>query len=212
MEPALSYASAFAAARLKINAPLVHFPSPAARRIAAKEQLFRQGEAATHVYEVQHGGIMVLRRLSDGRRQILDIAGPGRIIGLTGGESHDCEAQALKTSSVLCLERTAHGRSTRMAAALFDEVHRLRDLATALGRKTAMERLAGFLLALAGNDDGAQLALDLPVTRTEIADHLGLALETVCRNLAQMKKRGVIRLDGSFGLAIRDFVALRRLA
>jgi CRP-like cAMP-binding protein len=214
MEAVLSATSNFAPARQDINAAIVRFPTTATRRVAVREQVYRQGEAATHLYEVLQGGIMVLRRLRDGRRQILDIAGPGRIIGLTAEQCHDCEAVALKTSIVLCLDRKrgAQGPSSRMEAALFDEVHRLRDLATALGRKTAMERLAGFLLALAGNDDDVPLALDLPVTRTEIADHLGLALETVSRNFARMKQRNVIRCNGSFGLAIRDFVTLRQLA
>ena len=166
--------------------------------------------------EVLQGAIMVLRRLPGGRRQILDIAGPGRIVGLTAGARHDCEAAAIKAATVLCLDRdrtrAAHHQHSRIEEALFDEIHRLRDLATALGRKTAMERLAGFLLAVAGDDGDAPMDLELPVSRTEIGDHLGMTVETVCRNLARMKKQGVIRVRGLFRLTIVDFVTLRRLA
>jgi hypothetical protein len=110
--------------------------------------------------------------------------------------------------------RTSPSRGVRLTAAMFHEIHRPRDLATSLGRKTAAERLAGFLLAMTPDDaDGeAPIELILPVSRPEIADHVGLVVETVCRNLTLLKRKGFIRVEGNFGLTILDPGALRRIA
>jgi CRP-like cAMP-binding protein len=191
-------------------------PESDVKIIAARASIFAEGDAATRVFEVVQGAFMILRHLPGGRRQILDIVGPGRLIGLTAGAVHDCAAVALKHSVVHELDRhrlqTASRDGARVAAALLEELRRLRDLATALGRKTAIERLAGFLLALAEGDGQTRVELDLPVTRLEIADHLGLAIETVCRNLTQMKERGLIQARGYSGMTILNAPALRRIA
>ena len=186
------------------------------RCFEAKEVIFRQGDKAADLFEVVQGAVMVLRSLSGDRRQILDIAGPGRIVGLTSADVHDCTAIALRGCVLRSLGRERHPldprRGSWIAEALFEEVHRLRDLATALGRKTALERLAGFLLALSAGDEGDRVDLVLPISRQEIADHLGLAIETVCRNLKQMKRQGLILIDGNHRVILLDKAALTRLA
>jgi len=87
----------------------------------------------------------------------------------------------------------------------------LRDLATLLGRKTALERIASFLVDMI--DDGAEASsrLDMPVTRQEIADYLGLVIETVCRNFAILKRRGIIASIGRDDFRILDLDALRQI-
>lgn len=184
------------------------------RRFAPHEAVFREGDMASALFRVAQGAVMVLRTLSGGRRQILDIAGPGRLIGLTAAKTHDCSAIALKgvVVEIRDLEKSTPHHGSHLACAMFDEIHRLRDLATALGRKTAAERLASFLLALTGDVTATHVEMLLPVSRQEIADHLGLAIETVCRNFTMMKRNGVVQLEGNYGLTICDLAALRQIA
>ncbi len=180
----------------------------AARALAARENLFIEGDPVKEAFRVEQGAIMVLRQLSGGRRQILDIAGPGRMIGYAADGRHDCAAVALVPSLVVAIWENAESRGAAMLA----EIHRLRDLAALLGRKTALERLASFLVEMAGPDPDARRSLDLPVSRQEIADYLGLVGETVCRNFAVLKKRGILKPVGRDELAIADIEALRRIA
>jgi CRP/FNR family transcriptional regulator len=184
-------------------------PAPS-RPHAAQQAIFIAGDPADQLFEIESGAVMVLRLLPDGRRQILDIAGPGRLIGLTAGAVQDCSAIALRPTRVR--SASAAQQSPAVLRAMFTEIHRLRDLATALGRKTAAERIAGFLVALAQGGGASRLELRVPVSRQEIADHLGLAIETVCRNFKALERRGLIGIDGFFGVTILDETALRRIA
>ena len=145
------------------NGRVIEFPAPEWRHFAAREKIFSEGEAAGEVFQITQGAVMILRSLSEGRRQILDIAGPGRFIGLTGSGVHDCSAVALRDASVLCHERCRlrnafHG--VDFTGVMFDEIQRLRDLATALGRKTALERLAGFLLSMIDEEAGGRAPVE----------------------------------------------------
>jgi CRP-like cAMP-binding protein len=221
MEAGLTISSARAvASNLSLSSKcldnLIAFPAPDLRWFSADEALFQEGDLASTLFEIAQGSVMVMRLLPDGRRQILDIARPGRFIGLTAGETHDCTAIALQHTAVHNHDReqilTAPRHGASIAAAMFDEIHRLRDLAVALGRKTALERLAGFLLAMTGNDHRSRIELFLPVSRLEIADHLGLAIETVCRNFTRMKRDGLILLEGNHRLTILDKEALKKIA
>jgi len=226
MEAALAISPRFAAESAVANASLkkarnghsINFPALESRNFDMREPIFSEGEVSRNFFQIVQGAVMVLRNLSGGRRQILDIAGPGRIIGLTSGRAHDCAAIALRKASVLCYDgrqaRNPLNHGVHLTQAMFDEIHRLRDLATSLGRKTAAERLAGFLLAMIGDDDEAQAAVEmiLPVSRQEIADHLGLVTETVCRNFTLLKRKGFIRTEGNYGLTVVDPSALRRIA
>jgi CRP-like cAMP-binding protein len=194
----------------------IRFPSSDLRRHAARDSIFSEGEASTDVFEILQGAVMVLRKLSDGRRQILDIAGVGRFIGITAREFHDCSAVALKKTvlyrhSASWSHAGPHHRAP-LTTAMYDEIHRLRDLATALGRKTAIERLASFLVELLDDNDASAVDIDLPVSRPEIADHLGLALETVCRNLTVLKGKNLVRIGRGTRLTILDPPALRQIA
>ncbi len=197
---------------------LLKFPVPETAKFVSRDEIFAAGEAATEFFQIVEGVVMVLRHLPGGRRQILDIAGRGRFIGLTAGGDHDCTAVALRETMVFRHPRYGAQAPTLSNAAdlpkiMCEEIHRLRDLATSLGRKTAVERLAGFLVAMIddGADDGP-VSMILPVSRQEIADHLGLVIETVCRNLTALKRRGFIRVDGNFGMTVDDPEALRLIA
>jgi len=177
------------------------------RRLMAGEALFVVGDAATHSFRILDGAMMILRRLPGGRRQILDIGRRGRTIGFNASDRHDCDAIALAPTIVASLGQARIDQSAAMLA----EIARLRDLATLLGRKTALERIASFLVDMI--DDGAEASsrLDMPVTRQEIADYLGLVIETVCRNFAILKRRGIIASIGRDDFRILDLDALRQI-
>ena len=185
-------------------------PAPS-RPHAAQQAIFIAGDPADQLFEIESGAVMVLRLLPDGRRQILDIAGPGRLIGLTAGAVQDCSAIALRPTRVRRVSDAAGPQNADVLRAMFAEIHRLRDLATALGRKTASERIAGFLISLT-QGGASRFKLHLPVSRQEIADHLGLAIETVCRNFKAFERRGLIEIDGFYGVTILDDPALRGIA
>ncbi len=190
-------------------------PSMQIRRFAAREAVFTAGTTASHVYEVAQGAVMIFRRMPDGRRQIVDVVGPGRLFGFAG-DIHDCHAEALAPSLVCSLDRAVGERNpliaARIAQAMGTEIRRLRDLALVLGRKTALERLASFFIALIGDETAERAAIALPVTRTEIGDHLGLTIETVSRNVTRLKKMELIGNDRGDEITVLDVPALRAIA
>jgi CRP-like cAMP-binding protein len=186
------------------NAPVVS----QSHRLATGEILFAPGDHATGPFQVVEGAVIVLRNLPGGRRQILDIAGRGRMIGFSSDARHDCEAVALSPATVVPV---CKGR-TDQSAAMLAEIGRLRDLATLLGRKTAIERIASFLVGMTGDGVHAMRHLSLPVSRLEIADYLGLVIETVCRNFVALRRHGIIATTGRDGVAILDLDALRQIA
>ena len=180
-------------------------------RLSAREKLFNNGDRSNNIYELTQGTIIVCRFLADGRRQITDIAGPGRLLGLTAAERHDSNAIAVTPASVVVWDRKKFLSSDRareiLLEAAFRDGERLRTLAVALGRKTAIERLASFFVEAAG--EAAAISFGLALTRYDIADHLGLTVETVSRTVTKMKTmgmiaeyRGEIRLLDAAGLSL----------
>lgn len=179
--------------------------------LSAREKLFNNGDRSSRIYELTRGTIIVCRFLADGRRQITDIAGPGRLLGLTAAERHDSDAIAVTPASVEAWDRneflSADSAREILLEAAFRDGERLRTLAVALGRKTAIERLASFFVEAAG--EAAAISFGLALTRYDIADHLGLTVETVSRTITKMKRmgmiaehRGEIRLLDAAGLSL----------
>jgi CRP/FNR family nitrogen fixation transcriptional regulator len=123
---------------------------------------------------------------------------PGGICGLASGEYHDATCETL-TPSVLRSHKVAElGRSealrARVIAGLQSQIAAMHDHTVSLGRKTAEERVCSLIVRLhdvmAGGSAHATVAL--PMTRTEIADYLGLTLETFCRTISDLRRRGVV--------------------
>ncbi|MDK9697386.1 MAG: Crp/Fnr family transcriptional regulator [Siculibacillus sp.] len=195
--------------------PATRMPRPAVKvhHLAPREYLFVEGDPSNDVHEVASGAVLVVRTLPDGRRQIVDVVGPGRLFGLTASDRHRCSAVA-STDAVVCrLDRDVAARhpliADRLGRAALVEIDRLRDLALALGRKSALERVAGFLLSLVGEPTSTSAEIHLPVTRAELADHLGLTLETVSRTTSRLKRDGLVVEDRGDRFVIAD---CRRLA
>lgn len=191
-------------------------PTVAVRRLVARATLFAPGDTASELYEVVRGTVMVSRTAGDGRRQIVDIVGRGRLFGFAGSDRHDCTAIALTATVVCTLDQQAARRhpliGERLDRAARAEIHRLRDLALLLGRMTALERVASFFLGLIGDEAAVSARIALPVTRAEIADHLGLTIETVSRNITKLKRLGILGEDRGETITLTDREGLREVA
>ncbi len=182
------------------------------RRLAKGETLFGEGDVAGRTFEIVAGSVILSRSLPDGRRQILDLAGPGRLIGFCSRDAQDHDAVAAET--VVAVEREQSvlmadpDRRERVMRVLLDDAARMRGLAVLLGRMTAAEKVATYLLGAIETTDGSCV---LRLTRGEIADHLGLTIETVSRNFSIMKKSGLIE-ESRGVLVVRDRAAMELIA
>lgn len=184
------------------------------------ERLFDEGDEADFFYQVVSGAIRSYKMLSDGRRQIDAFHLRGDIFGLEAGGEHRFSAEAVGDVSVIAFRRSRLEALTRDDPAFAQKVMSatLRNLARAqahmllLGRKTADEKIATFLLDMAeriSKDDGQ---FELPMQRSDIADHLGLTIETVSRILSRFARSGLIRLlPASRSIALCNRMALQGL-
>ena len=185
--------------------------------------LVREGDPADHVFNITSGCVRVYKLLPDGRRQITGFLFAGDFLGLATGAAYVFSAEAIEAATVCRFRKTDYRALIRqtptLEAALLDRANH--ELAAAqnqmllLGRKTALERIATFLLDLPALDPARATAageVRLPMTRSEIADYLGLTIETVSRVLTRLKTGGVIRPISLTRLHIEQPDRLRALA
>ena len=175
--------------------------------------LVREGDPAPHVFSITSGSLRVYKLLPDGRRQITGFLFAGDFLGLAIGDDYVFSAEAMESSTV-CRFRKGPFRALVKRSPPLEHMllHRtMHELAAAqnqmllLGRKTAIERMASFLLDLPGHDPARPSALGyvrLPMKRAEIADYLGLTIETVSRVLTRMKLMGLISTPSQSELII----------
>lgn len=190
------------------------------RRLARGEELFAEGDAAEFFYKVASGSIRSAKLLCDGRRQIDAFHLPGDIFGLEAGAEHRFTVEALEDTTVLAFRRARLGElaaddpvfGEEVMTAMLRHLERAQDHMLLLGRKTAQEKIASFLLDMAARRAGGDGHIELPMQRADIADHLGLTIETVSRTLTQLARDGLIGLSaGSRSIALRNLAALRLL-
>jgi CRP/FNR family nitrogen fixation transcriptional regulator len=170
-----------------------------ARAYRRDQTVFAEGDPADHVYKVVSGAVRSLRVLADGRRQIDDFYFPGDIFGVEPGSEHRTTAEALGETVLIAARRApliadpdGGGRLWRHA---LGALRRSQDHVLTLGRRSAAERVASFLTELADRL-GCGKTLTLPMSRQDIADYLGLTIETVSRTLTQLQGERLIALDG----------------
>jgi CRP/FNR family nitrogen fixation transcriptional regulator len=185
------------------------------RSFARDEEVYAEGEVSDGWYKVVSGTVRVSKLLADGRRHIAEFCFAGDCFGLDTAGERIFAAEAVGDAIVMRYPRRATERlideNPHLARWLRDVT--LRDLAHAqshmllLGRMTAPERVASFLLELAERRD-AQRILDVPMSRTDIADYLGLTIETVCRVLSAFKRDGTIAITGPHRIELQDRAAL----
>jgi len=183
-------------------------------------EIYCQGESAGSCYRVLSGCVRIVKLMEDGRRQIGEFLMAGDLLGFEALETHDFAAEAV---SDVVLRRYPRRMVDRLAESNVALARRLRDRTAIslrmahtrlllLGRKTASERIATFLLEMVERLPQARArTLDLPMSRTDMADHLGLTIETVCRVLAHLRRDGTIAIDRS-RIEIRDGTGLQQMA
>ncbi len=186
--------------------------------VAANAEIYGEEEPAQFLYEVVSGAVRTSKLLSDGRRQVCSFYLPGDIFGLDAGELHRFSAEAVTTSVVRVLDRrrvTAAaeregGLRSQLLSLTAHELCHAHDHVLLLGRKSATERVVAFLLEMAARQP-RRPAVDLPMSRSDIADYLGLTVETVSRTLSELESSGAIRRTTSRSIVLRDQARLRRL-
>jgi CRP-like cAMP-binding protein len=183
--------------------------------------IFSDGDDSEYSYKVVEGAVRLSKMMLDGRRQIAEFALPGDMFGFENGDAYGLTAEAVTPVTVIRYHRTHIERLGEEFADIRQELmaHLRHGWTSAqahvvmLGRQTAKERVAAFLLALAthrGVKSGQPL--DLPMGRQDIADYLGLTIETVCRTLTDLKAAHVIAIPDRHRILIRSMDALEDLA
>ena len=185
--------------------------------------IFWEGDAAAHVFEVVEGVMRVCRLLSDGRRVITGFLYPGDLIGVSLKDRYLYTAEAVTNTKVRRFARRRFrdkieecpNLRSRLFASLCDEMAAAQDQLVLLARKSAEERVCSFLLATArrlSSDRQATLVVEIPMSRLDIADYLGLTIETVSRTTTSLTSRGVIAPSGRHAIVIRKLAKLAALA
>jgi CRP-like cAMP-binding protein len=180
-------------------------------------EIYGEGEEADYIYRVMTGAVRTYKVLADGRRQVGGFYLPGDMFGLEPGEQHTFSAEAIAESKVLVIKRSAvtalAERDGEVARQLWSltgrELQRVQDHILLL-IKSAHERVAAFLLEMAERASGGN-AVDLPMSRQDIADYLGLTIETVSRTLTHMENLATIEVPSSRRIVLRNRAALNRL-
>ncbi|MEI9804889.1 MAG: helix-turn-helix domain-containing protein [Pseudolabrys sp.] len=181
------------------------------------EEIFGQGEPAEYIYRLISGCVRAYTTLNDGRRQVGAFYLPGDIFGLEARSVHNNSAESITHGVVQALKRSEFETcppndivTTLMLLNLTTaELHRTQDHILLL-LKSARERVIGFLLDLAKRQHN-QNEIELPMSRQDIADYLGLTIETVSRTLTRLETAGVISMTGTRRLVLRDRHALTQL-
>lgn len=180
-------------------------------------EIYGEDEPCDYVYKVLRGAVRTYKILADGRRQIIGFYLAGDVFGLDCDESYSCSAEAITASQLLLVRRAAvlnlAQREGNVARSLWRltsaELKRSQDHGLLL-IKSAQERLAAFLLDMAKRLSSKN-EVDLPMSRQDIADHLGLTIETVSRTFTQLAESAVIQFLASRRIVLRDRACLSEM-
>ena len=187
------------------------------------QPIFYAGDESVHVSNVVQGTVRLYNLLPDGRRQITGFLFAGDFLGMAANQEYATSAEAL-TAVTLCrfprrkleaLLDVLPALERRLLGAASNELVAAQDQMLLLGRKTAREKVASFLLRLsrrAVERGESANPVYLPMSRADIADYLGLTTETVSRTITQLRKNGMITLLSSDRISIAEGTALRDMA
>lgn len=180
-------------------------------------EIYGEDEPAEYLYKVVSGAVRTCKVTSDGRRQIGGVYLPGDIFGLETGDVRVFSAEAIGEATVLVVKRkplmALAERDGEVARQLWSST--AAELSRSQSRlllliKSAQERVAGFLLEMAARSPGRD-EVDLPMTRQDIGEYLGLTIETVSRTLTKMQEGALIELAASRRVLLRQRAALEQL-
>jgi CRP/FNR family nitrogen fixation transcriptional regulator len=166
----------------------------------AGETIFHEGDEAIYFYKVLSGSVRLVKSVADGHRQICDFNLAGDLIGFSNAPDHEFTAEAIQDCKLVRYRRKDVDGLIRTDASFACELQALtaKGLSSAyahmvrLCHRSASDRLAWFLLAMSERAENAEGWIELPMTRVDIADYLGLAHETVSRAFTQLKKSRAI--------------------
>jgi len=169
---------------------------------APESEIYAQGEAAGTIYRIEYGAVRVFRLLADGRRQVVAFHIAGETFGFEAGNTHSFFAEAIVQTGLSTVElaHDGHYPPELMTIALRCMV-RAQEHLLVVGKQSALEKLAVFLVDLADRQD-SHGCIDLPMTRTDIGDYLGMTIETVSRNLSKLRKLGILEWKNARNLDI----------
>jgi CRP-like cAMP-binding protein len=180
-------------------------------------EIYGEGEPAEYIYQVVSGSVRTYKILSDGRRQIGAFYLPGDVFGLEIGEEHGLSAEAVCDCTVAVIKRSSLNNLAKDDGSIARELWTLtaRELQRAqkhvlLLVRSAQERVASFLLEMADRTAGTGSVV-LPMSRRDIADYLGLTIETVSRALSALEDQSAIALSGARRVQLTNVRELRRL-
>jgi CRP-like cAMP-binding protein len=182
-------------------------------------EIYAEGESAGYVYKVISGVVRISKLLPDGRRQISAFHMPDEMFGFEADEVHLASAEAVTPVKVIAFKWNGVLGVARQPTSLLRELLSLavkglrhtQDHLMLLGRKSALERLAAFLLEM-DRRTGSTHKLDLAMPRHDIADYLGLTLETVSRMFAELKEVGAIKLESARRVHLLDPAGLEAMS
>jgi CRP-like cAMP-binding protein len=182
-------------------------------------EIYAEGEDSGYVYKIVSGVVRECKLLADGRRQITAFHMPGEMFGLETDEIHHTSAEAVVPAKIIAYRWEGVFGTERQPANFVRELlsqtvrglRHTQDHLLLLGRKNALERLAAFLLEMDPRT-GSKHVLNLAMPRHDIADYLGLTIETVSRMFAELKDMGTIKLESSRRVHILDVAKLRAMS
>jgi CRP/FNR family transcriptional regulator, nitrogen fixation regulation protein len=183
------------------------------RSYSRKSEIVREDDPAEHVYEVVSGTVCTCKMLREGRRQIAGFYFAGDIFGLESAKQHAVAVEAITSAQVRIFKKRALNAlassnlevADRLLALTTRELARKQDHLLLLLSTTAEERIICFLIEMTQRaspreDD----RIDLPMSRRDIADYLGLTIETVSRTLWDLERRGAIKIKGYRSVVLRN--------
>ena len=191
--------------------------SPLSKTFAQGQEIFSDGDRAETIYKVVAGVVRTCRFLNDGRRQIEAFYRAGDLFGLEPGAERTLSAEAVSECTVLVFRHRSSGESelfdqhapVELLEIAMADLERSRSHALLLSRRSATERVASFLLGWADRSSG-HAVLALPMSRQDIADYLGLTIETVSRTITQLERDKIIELDAARRIRILKNDALEQ--
>lgn len=187
-------------------------------RLKAGAYLYFEGDDVERLFQIESGVVRLTRVLEDGRRQVIAFGYPGDVIGFPANGCHHTDCDALTCAELTPIPRKALDNCrldpelhAALMIAAMNEISAMQDHFMMLGRKSAPEKVASFLRVLLeriGALDNEPPTIDLPMSRSDIADFLGLTTETVSRCITALRNAHVIRLNGVDKVEVLDQDAL----
>ena len=192
------------------------------RDYAPGQLIFEEGDPADFVFNISDGEVRLYKLLPDGRRQVTGFLAPGDFLGLVSDSAYAYGAEAIGKVELCCMRLTGLERllsdippvREKLLDMSRDELMAAQEQMLLLGRKTAREKILSFLLYRhnhLGRTDG-DASIDLPMSRTDIADYLGLTIETVSRTFTALREEGLIELPNPHHVIFPDIEAVRDAA